>query len=107
MDDSLSFRQSESRPPVDWRDDSASLYNPLRSAVRRELVSEVPVSLLLSGGWIQVPTFLQLFPAFFLRRLLHRFLGKVFLITFFGVVFFTAFFTGFFMIDFFAATFDL
>lgn len=48
--DSLSFRQSESRPPVDWRDYSASLYNTLRSAVQRELVSDVPVGVLLSGG---------------------------------------------------------
>jgi asparagine synthase (glutamine-hydrolysing) len=48
--DSLSFRQSESRPPVDWRDYSAALYNTLRSAVKRELVSDVPVGVLLSGG---------------------------------------------------------
>ncbi|MBI3168592.1 MAG: asparagine synthase (glutamine-hydrolyzing) [Chloroflexi bacterium] len=48
--DSLSFRQSESRPPVDWRDYSASLYKTLRSAVERELVSDVPVGVLLSGG---------------------------------------------------------
>jgi asparagine synthase (glutamine-hydrolysing) len=48
--DSLSFRQSESRPPVNWRDYSASLYNTLRSAVQRELVSDVPVGVLLSGG---------------------------------------------------------
>jgi asparagine synthase (glutamine-hydrolysing) len=48
--DSLSFRQSESRPPVDWRDYSASLYNTLHSAVKRELVSDVPVGVLLSGG---------------------------------------------------------
>ncbi|MFN8400652.1 MAG: asparagine synthase (glutamine-hydrolyzing) [Anaerolineales bacterium] len=48
--DNLSFRQSESRPPVDWRDYSASLYKTLRSAVERELVSDVPVGVLLSGG---------------------------------------------------------
>lgn len=48
--DSLSFRQSESRPPVDWRDYSASLYSTLHSAVERELVSDVPVGVLLSGG---------------------------------------------------------
>ena len=47
---SLSFRQSESRPPVDWRDYSASLYDTLHSAVQRELVSDVPVGVLLSGG---------------------------------------------------------
>ncbi len=48
--DSLSFHQSESRPPVDWRDYSVSLYDTLRSAVQRELVSDVPVGVLLSGG---------------------------------------------------------
>jgi asparagine synthase (glutamine-hydrolysing) len=48
--DSLSFQQSESRPPVDWRDYSTGLYNTLRSAVQRELVSDVPVGVLLSGG---------------------------------------------------------
>ncbi len=48
--DSLSFQQSESRPPVDWRDYSTSLYDTLRSAVQRELVSDVPVGVLLSGG---------------------------------------------------------
>jgi asparagine synthase (glutamine-hydrolysing) len=48
--DSLSFRQSESRPPVDWRDYSMSLYDTLHSAVQRELVSDVPVGILLSGG---------------------------------------------------------
>jgi len=48
--DSLSFRQSESRPPVDWRDYSVSLHDTLRSAVQRELVSDVPVGVLLSGG---------------------------------------------------------
>ncbi len=46
----LSFRQSESRPPVDWRDYSAGLYDTVRSAVQRELVSDVPVGVLLSGG---------------------------------------------------------
>lgn len=48
--DNLSFRQSESRPPVDWRDYSSSLYRTLHSAVERELVSDVPVGVLLSGG---------------------------------------------------------
>jgi asparagine synthase (glutamine-hydrolysing) len=48
--DSLSFQQSESRPPVDWRDYSTGLYNTLRSAIGRELVSDVPVGVLLSGG---------------------------------------------------------
>jgi asparagine synthase (glutamine-hydrolysing) len=48
--DSLTFRQSESRSPVNWRDYSAALYDTLRSAVQRELVSDVPVGVLLSGG---------------------------------------------------------
>ncbi len=47
---SLSFRQSESRPPASWRDYSVALYDTLRSAVERELVSDVPVGVLLSGG---------------------------------------------------------
>lgn len=47
---SLSFKQSESRPPVHWRDYSAALYEKLRSTVERELVSDVPVGVLLSGG---------------------------------------------------------
>lgn len=46
----LSFQQSESRPPVNWRDYSTELYSELRSAVQRELVSDVPVGVLLSGG---------------------------------------------------------
>jgi asparagine synthase (glutamine-hydrolysing) len=48
--DRLSFQQSESRPPVNWRDYSSALYDTLRSAVQRELVSDVPVGVLLSGG---------------------------------------------------------
>jgi asparagine synthase (glutamine-hydrolysing) len=47
---SLSFKQSESRPPVDWRDYSVALYEKLRSTVAYELVSDVPVGVLLSGG---------------------------------------------------------
>jgi asparagine synthase (glutamine-hydrolysing) len=46
----LDFRQSESCPPVDWRDYSENLYATLKSAVNRELVSDVPVGVLLSGG---------------------------------------------------------
>jgi asparagine synthase (glutamine-hydrolysing) len=46
----LSFRQAESRPPVDWRDYANELYRVLHSAVERELVSDVPVGVLLSGG---------------------------------------------------------
>lgn len=48
--DNLTFRLSESRPPVDWRDYSSALYDTLGSAVQRELVSDVPVGVLLSGG---------------------------------------------------------
>jgi asparagine synthase (glutamine-hydrolysing) len=47
---SLSFKQSESRPPVHWRDYSVALYEKLRSTVEYELVSDVPVGVLLSGG---------------------------------------------------------
>src|SRR5512146_411320 len=46
----LSFRQAESRPPVNWRDYANELYRTLHSAVQRELVSDVPVGVLLSGG---------------------------------------------------------
>jgi asparagine synthase (glutamine-hydrolysing) len=46
----LSFLQSESRPPVHWRDYSVALYEKLRAAVQTELVSDVPVGVLLSGG---------------------------------------------------------
>jgi asparagine synthase (glutamine-hydrolysing) len=46
----LSFRQSESRPPASWRDYSAALYDTLHSTVKHELVSDVPVGVLLSGG---------------------------------------------------------
>ncbi len=46
----LTFRQAESRPPVDWRDYANELSFTLHSAVQRELVSDVPVGVLLSGG---------------------------------------------------------
>jgi asparagine synthase (glutamine-hydrolysing) len=46
----LTFKQSESRPPVHWRDYSVALYDQLHSAVQTELVSDVPVGVLLSGG---------------------------------------------------------
>jgi asparagine synthase (glutamine-hydrolysing) len=46
----LSFKQSESRPPVNWRDYSVALYDKLCSVVQSELVSDVPVGVLLSGG---------------------------------------------------------
>ncbi len=45
----LTFKHSESRPPVHWRDYSLALYDKLHSAVRAELVSDVPVGVLLNG----------------------------------------------------------
>jgi asparagine synthase (glutamine-hydrolysing) len=46
----ISLARSESRPPVDWRDYASSLYDILRGTVQQELVSDVPVGVLLSGG---------------------------------------------------------
>lgn len=46
----VSLARSESRPPVHWRDYAAGLYDILKSVVRQELVSDVPVGVLLSGG---------------------------------------------------------
>jgi asparagine synthase (glutamine-hydrolysing) len=46
----ISLARSESRPPVNWRDYASSLHDMLKSTVRQELVSDVPVGVLLSGG---------------------------------------------------------
>ncbi len=46
----LSLRKSESRPPVSWRDYRERLRHELGEAVRKEMVSDVPVGVLLSGG---------------------------------------------------------
>lgn len=46
----VSLARSESRPPMNWRDYSAELYETLKQTVKQELVSDVPVGVLLSGG---------------------------------------------------------
>ncbi|MGH9320972.1 MAG: asparagine synthase (glutamine-hydrolyzing) [Vicinamibacteria bacterium] len=46
----LSLAKSEHRPPVSWRDYQERLRHELREAVSREMVSDVPVGVLLSGG---------------------------------------------------------
>ena len=46
----VSLARSESRPPVHWRDHASNLCDTLKAAVRQELVSDVPVGVLLSGG---------------------------------------------------------
>jgi asparagine synthase (glutamine-hydrolysing) len=46
----ISFKRSESRPPVNWSDYASGLNETLRNCVRKELVSDVPVGVLLSGG---------------------------------------------------------
>ncbi len=45
-----SLRKSESRPPVSWRDYRERLRHELGEAVRKEMVSDVPLGVLLSGG---------------------------------------------------------
>ncbi len=46
----VSLARSESRPPVHWRDYVTGLYDTLENTVKQELVSDVPVGVLLSGG---------------------------------------------------------
>jgi asparagine synthase (glutamine-hydrolysing) len=46
----LRLSHSESRPPVHWRDYATQLRETLSDVVRKELVSDVPVGVLLSGG---------------------------------------------------------
>lgn len=46
----LHLGRSEQRPPVHWRDYAAQLYGRLQHTVQMELVSDVPVGVLLSGG---------------------------------------------------------
>jgi asparagine synthase (glutamine-hydrolysing) len=46
----ISLARGESRPPVHWRDYAAMLRETLNDVVRKELVSDVPVGVLLSGG---------------------------------------------------------
>jgi asparagine synthase (glutamine-hydrolysing) len=46
----ISLARSESRPPVDWRDYAIGLYETMKTSVKQELVSDVPVGVLLSGG---------------------------------------------------------
>ncbi len=46
----LSLARSESQPPVNWRDYATALHHTLKKGVQQELVSDVPVGVLLSGG---------------------------------------------------------
>jgi len=45
-----SLARSEGQPPVHWRDHASVLYDTLKKSVQQELVSDVPVGVLLSGG---------------------------------------------------------
>ncbi|MDX2170369.1 MAG: asparagine synthase (glutamine-hydrolyzing), partial [Deltaproteobacteria bacterium] len=45
-----SLKRSESHSPVHWREFAGGLREALRSSVERELVSDVPIGVLLSGG---------------------------------------------------------
>ncbi|MEM7344612.1 MAG: asparagine synthase (glutamine-hydrolyzing) [Chloroflexota bacterium] len=46
----ISMARSESQPPVNWRDYSNNFLNIFQETVAQELVSDVPVGVLLSGG---------------------------------------------------------
>ncbi len=46
----ISLARSEDRPPVRWRDYAEKLRATLSASVERELVSDVPIGVLLSGG---------------------------------------------------------
>jgi asparagine synthase (glutamine-hydrolysing) len=46
----LSLAKSETRPPVNWREYKRGLRQKLRQVVEQEMVSDVPVGVLLSGG---------------------------------------------------------
>ncbi len=46
----MSLAKSERRPPVSWRDFKDQLLVKLKQAVEKEMLSDVPVGVLLSGG---------------------------------------------------------
>jgi asparagine synthase (glutamine-hydrolysing) len=46
----LSLSKSERKPPVSWRDYKGRLRQKLEEAVEKEMVSDVPIGVLLSGG---------------------------------------------------------
>ena len=46
----LSLAKSERRPPVSWREYQERLRQEIRDAVHKEMVSDVPIGVLLSGG---------------------------------------------------------
>lgn len=46
----FSLARSEMHPPVHWNDYAANFYEVLKNSVKKELVSDVPVGVLLSGG---------------------------------------------------------
>lgn len=46
----LNLAKSERRPPVNWREYKTRLRDKLREVVESEMVSDVPVGVLLSGG---------------------------------------------------------